>query len=154
MVRDSYVQQTLQQVDEMEVRGLAPVTVTIYLRSIRRFIAHVGKPLGTVKRREVEEFLLDLARRGVHPRTRNVILGALRFAFRGLRRPESDGGGTDGQGAAEDAGDFERIRSEAAPGGDDLPEVPGDLPIGVRRWAAGERGGRAEDHGHRQRADA
>ena len=88
MVRDSYVQQTLQQVrTRMEVRGLAPVTVTIYLRSIRRFIAHVGKPLGTVKRREVEEFLLDLARRGVHPRTRNVILGALRFAFRGLRCP-------------------------------------------------------------------
>ena len=35
MVRDSYVQQTLQQMRmKMEVRGLAPATVTIYLRSI------------------------------------------------------------------------------------------------------------------------
>ena len=86
MVRDKYVQQALQQVrTRMEVRGLAPVTVTIYERSIRRFITHVGKPLGSVKRREVEEFLVELARRGIHPRTRNVILGALRFAFRGFR---------------------------------------------------------------------
>jgi integrase/recombinase XerD len=86
MVRDNCVEQTLQQMrTRMEVRGLAPNTVTVYLRSIRRFIAHVGKPLGAVKPREVEGFLLDLSRRGVHPRTRNVFLGALRFAFRGRR---------------------------------------------------------------------
>ena len=87
MVRDSYVRKQLQRMrDRMEVRGLRLITVTIYLRCLRRFIMCVGKPLGRATTQDVEQYLLELARRGIHPRTRNVVLSALRFAFRAWRR--------------------------------------------------------------------
>jgi len=66
MVRDSYVRKQLQRVrDRMEVRGLKPITVTVYLRCLRRFIMRVGKPLGSATTRDVEQYLLELARQGI-----------------------------------------------------------------------------------------
>ena len=83
MVRDSYVRKQLQRMRErMEVRGLKPLTVSTYLRCLRQFITRVGRPLGSATTRDIEQYLLALARDGIHPRSRNVILVALRFAFR------------------------------------------------------------------------
>jgi site-specific recombinase XerD len=68
--------------ERMEVRGLKPLTVSTYLRCLRQFITRVGKPLGSATTRDIEQYLLALAHDGIHPRSRNVILVALRFAFR------------------------------------------------------------------------
>ena len=88
MVHDGDVRECLRRLQErMEVRGLRPVTITVYRRCVRRFILHVGKPLDDVTTGEVEQYLLEQARQGAHPRTRNVILAALRFAFRASSRP-------------------------------------------------------------------
>ena len=63
MVRDSYVRKQLQRMrDRMEVRGLKPITVTVYLRCLRRFIMHVGKPLGSATTRDIEQYLLEPSR--------------------------------------------------------------------------------------------
>jgi hypothetical protein len=69
----------------MELRALAPITLSVYTRCARRFIEHVGKPLGAVKTRDVEQYLLELARKERSPRTRNVNLAAIRCALRAAR---------------------------------------------------------------------
>jgi integrase/recombinase XerD len=93
MVRNSYVQKSLQRMQErMELRGLKPITVAVYSRCVRRFITHVGKPLGSVTTKDIEQYLLGLARDGINPRTRNVVLVAIRFAFRTtVRRDRTTG---------------------------------------------------------------
>ena len=88
MADDSDVQECLRRLQErMEVRGLRPVTITVYRRCVRRFVLHVGKTLDDVTTEEIEQYLLEQARQGVHPRTRNVVLAALRFALRGSSQP-------------------------------------------------------------------
>ena len=83
MVHDSYVDQVLAQVEtKMLLRGLAPHTVATYIPCVRRFIAQVGKPLGAVRGKDVEQYLLDMVHRDRSPRTRNVNLAAIRFALR------------------------------------------------------------------------
>lgn len=83
MVHESYVDQVLAQVEtKMLLRGLAPHTVSTYIPCVRRFIAWVGKPLGAVKGKDVEQYLLDMVHRDRSPRTRNVNLAAIRFALR------------------------------------------------------------------------
>jgi hypothetical protein len=53
MVREKYVEHVLQRMRVwMELRALAPVTVSVYLRCARRFIEHIDKPLGTAKAKE------------------------------------------------------------------------------------------------------
>jgi integrase/recombinase XerD len=93
MVRDGYVEQCMKKMQEwMELRALAPVTVSVYTRCARRFIEHVGKPLGAVKTKDVEQYLLELARKERSPRTRNVNLAAIRCALRAtLRRDPAEG---------------------------------------------------------------
>jgi integrase/recombinase XerD len=93
MVSEKYVEHLLQRMRVwMELRALAPVTVSVYLRCAQRFIEHVGRPVGTVKTKDVEQYLLDLVRRDRSPRTRNVNLAAIRCAFRAtLRRDPAEG---------------------------------------------------------------
>jgi hypothetical protein len=77
MVSESYVEQCMKKTQEwMELRALAPVTALVYRRCARRFIEHVGNPLGGVKTEDVEQYLLELARKECSPRTRNVNLAA------------------------------------------------------------------------------
>lgn len=83
MVHDSYVDQVLAKVEtKMLLRALAPHTVATYIPCIRRFIVQVGKPLGAVKAKDVEQYLLDMVERDRSPGTRNVNLAAIRFALR------------------------------------------------------------------------
>jgi site-specific recombinase XerD len=83
MVSESYVEQSMKKMQEwMELRALAPVTRSVYQRCARRFIEHVGKPFGAVKSRDVQQYLLSLARQERSPRTRNVNLAAIRCALR------------------------------------------------------------------------
>jgi site-specific recombinase XerD len=83
MVHDSYVDQVVARVEtKMLLRGLAPHTVATYIPCVRRFIGWVGKPLGAVKSRDVEQYLLDMVLRDRSPRTRDVNLAAIRFALR------------------------------------------------------------------------
>lgn len=82
-IRDGYVDQVVERVQtRMVLRGLAPHTIATYIPCVRRFIAQVGKPLGAVKGKDVEQYLLDMVRRDRSPRTRNVNLAAIRFALR------------------------------------------------------------------------
>jgi len=93
MVSDRYVQKVLERMRvRLEVRGLKPVTVAVYLRLLARFVAHVGKPLGAVEASDVEGYLHELARRGRAPQSRNVILASLRLAFRTLLRRDPTAG--------------------------------------------------------------
>jgi hypothetical protein len=68
MVHDSYVDQVVAQVEtKMLLRELAHNTIETYVRCVRRFIAEVGKPLGAVKAKDVEQYLLDLAHQDRSP---------------------------------------------------------------------------------------
>jgi site-specific recombinase XerD len=62
----------------MELRGLRPNTVSTFSRCARGFLAHVGKMPTEITTEDVEGFLLELARRGRSPLTRNVNLAAIR----------------------------------------------------------------------------
>jgi integrase/recombinase XerD len=87
MVHDSYVDQVVARVHaKMLLRELAPNTIETYVRCVRRFIARVGKPLGAVKAKDVEQYLLDLVHQDRSPGTRNVNLAAIRFALRACLR--------------------------------------------------------------------
>jgi len=87
MVSEMYVEHVLQRMRVwMELRALAPITVSVYLRCARRFIEHIDRPLGTVKAKELEQYLLERARKGRSPSTRNVNLGAIRCALRSIGR--------------------------------------------------------------------
>jgi hypothetical protein len=48
----------------MSLRGLRPNTVNTFARCVRRFLTHAGKLELEIITADVEEFLLDLARRG------------------------------------------------------------------------------------------
>ena len=79
MSKPSYVQKSVERMKiYMELRGLRPNTAYTFAHCARRFLAHVGKPPATVTTKDVEGFLLDLARKGRSPRTRNVNLSAVR----------------------------------------------------------------------------
>jgi integrase/recombinase XerD len=93
MVSEYYVEQCMKKMQEwMELRALAPVTLSVYTRCARRFIEHIDKPLGAVKTKDVEQYLLELARKERSPRTRNVNLAAIRCALRAmLRRDPAEG---------------------------------------------------------------
>jgi integrase/recombinase XerD len=79
MSKPSYVQKSVERMKiYMELRGLRPNTAYSFAHCARRFLAHVGKPLAAVTTKDVEGFLLDLARKGRSPRTRNVNLSAVR----------------------------------------------------------------------------
>ncbi len=71
MARETYVDQCLKRMQVwMDLRALKPNTVSTYLRCARRFIAHVDKPLGSVRAGDVQDYLLDLVRKERSPRTR------------------------------------------------------------------------------------
>ena len=91
MVSEKYVEQRLDRMRVwMELRGLAPVTVSIYLRCARRFIEKVGKPLGAIKPKEIGEYMHALVGAGRSASTRNVNLAAIRCVLRAtLRRDPS-----------------------------------------------------------------
>jgi integrase/recombinase XerD len=62
----------------MELRGLRPNTVSTFSRCARGFLTKVGKLPAEIAAGDVEGFLLELARRGRSPLTRNVNLAAIR----------------------------------------------------------------------------
>ncbi len=90
MVSETYVEQRLQRMRTwMELRGLKPITVSVYLRCARLFIEQVNKPLRAVKQSDVEQYLLELVRKERSPRTRNVHLAAIRCALRAAVRRDA-----------------------------------------------------------------
>jgi integrase/recombinase XerD len=76
--------------EDLELRGCRPATIDTYLRCVRRFVEHVGRPPAAIRADDVRQFLLHLLRvRKAHPRTLNVYASALRFFYRvTLKRPE------------------------------------------------------------------
>jgi integrase/recombinase XerD len=62
----------------MELRGLRPNTLATHRRCAQRFMLGVGKPPDSVKRQDIEHYLLDLTRACRSARTRNVNLAAIR----------------------------------------------------------------------------
>jgi len=79
MSKPSDVEKSIERMKVyMELRGLRPNTVYTFTYCARRFLVHVGKPPRAVTTHDVEEFLLDLHRKGRSPRTRNVNLSAVR----------------------------------------------------------------------------
>ena len=72
-----------------DLRNTPTNTRVTYLRYIEKFEQHCGKPASRLGRQHVEDFLLHLVReRQLSPGTHNVYVGALRFLFRVLGRPE------------------------------------------------------------------
>ena len=89
MVSKKYVEQRLERTRVwMQLRGLAPVTVAIYLRCARQFIVAMDRPLGSVKPKDVEQYMLALVRANRAPRTRNVYLAAIRCVLRSTLRSD------------------------------------------------------------------
>jgi len=79
MSKPSDVQKSVERMKiYMELRWLRKNTAHTFAHCARRFLAHVGKPLAAVTTKDVEGFLLDLARKGRSPHTRNVNLSAVR----------------------------------------------------------------------------
>ena len=79
MVRQSYVEKCLSRMRKwMALRGLAPNSVSTYVRCARQFLAHVDRTLATVKRTDIEGYLHTLVDKAHSPGTRNVQLGAIR----------------------------------------------------------------------------
>ncbi len=77
--KNSDVQKSVERMKQyMELRGLRPNTVSAFSRCARRFLTQVGKMPEEIGAGDVEWFLLDLARRGRSPLTRNVSLAAIR----------------------------------------------------------------------------
>jgi len=62
----------------MELRGLRPKTVSTFSRCARGFLTQVSKMPAEIAAGDVEGFLLEFARRGRSPLTRNVNLAAIR----------------------------------------------------------------------------
>ena len=156
MVSKEYVEQRLQRMRVwMHLRGLAPVTVSVYLRCARQFIETVGEPLGSLKPKDVERYMHALGPALAAPLGR-AMCTSRRFVVCCGPHParRSLGGAAAGEGAAAVAGDPERVGGGRAAVGDDVAQVPSDLHAGVRGGAAGQRGGGAGDDGHRQQADA
>ncbi|MBN2576266.1 MAG: phage integrase N-terminal SAM-like domain-containing protein [Deltaproteobacteria bacterium] len=86
MSESSDVQKSVERMQiHMELRGLRPNTTYTFANCARRFLAYVGKPPTAVTTQDVEGFLLDLARRGRSPRTRNVNLAAVRCLLAAAR---------------------------------------------------------------------
>jgi integrase/recombinase XerD len=86
MSESSDVQKSVERMQiHMELRGLRPNTTYTFANCARRFLAYVGKPPTAVTTEDVEGFLLDLARRGRSPRTRNVNLAAVRCLLAAAR---------------------------------------------------------------------
>jgi integrase/recombinase XerD len=93
MVSKEYVEQRLQRMRVwMHLRGLAPVTVSVYLRCARQFIETVGEPLGSLKPKDVERYMHALAGADRAPRTRNVHLAAIRCVLRSTLRGDPSAG--------------------------------------------------------------
>lgn len=87
MTRESYVETCLGRMRRwMALRGLAPNSVATYVRCARQFLAHVDRPLGAVKRTDIEGYLHTLVAKARSPRTRNVQLGAIRCLLRSTVR--------------------------------------------------------------------
>jgi len=79
MVRESYVEKCLCRMRAwMVLRGLAPNSVSTYVRCARQFLAHVERPLAAVKQTDIEGYLHALVAKARSARTRNVQLGAIR----------------------------------------------------------------------------
>lgn len=87
-IRD--VRSSLERMKQyMALRGLRPNTVSTFFRCARGFLTHVGKVPAKITTDDVEGFLLDLARRGRSPGTRNVKLAAVRCLLSATLGPAS-----------------------------------------------------------------
>ena len=68
--------------DEMQLRGLSPLTQQAYERCVKRFLEHVGCRASRVDQKRVKQYLLQLQRKhGLSASTRNHHAAALRFFF-------------------------------------------------------------------------
>lgn len=80
-----------RMVDDMKLKGLAPLTQESYLRYAQRFADHYqGRSPLKLGEREVRDFLLHLVKdEGIAPSTQGVCLASIQFLYRvTLRRPE------------------------------------------------------------------
>jgi len=67
--------------DEFELRGTPLNTRVTYLRCIERFERHFGRPVASLGKSEVREYLLCLIAQGLSPITHNVYAAALYFLY-------------------------------------------------------------------------
>jgi integrase/recombinase XerD len=68
--------------DEMQLRGLSPLTQQAYERCVKKFFQYVGCPVTRVGVKQTKAFLLHLERKqGLSAMTRNQYAAALRFLF-------------------------------------------------------------------------
>lgn len=79
-------EQTSEALEQMErrlkLRGMSRNTELTYLRMGRQFLEAVDKPPEDVTERDVETYLLGQLEAGKSPRTRNVMLAAIRCLLR------------------------------------------------------------------------
>jgi integrase/recombinase XerD len=89
MISDTYVEECLLRTRTwIELRGLRPNTLLVYEGMARRFISHVGKPLGDIAQQDVEQYLLnEYVHKGKSAATRNVALAAIDCLMRATKHP-------------------------------------------------------------------
>jgi site-specific recombinase XerD len=61
------------------MRKLAPKTQTAYIRDVRRFTAHLGRPPDTATVEDLHNFQLNLVDQGPSPTTLNATITGLKF---------------------------------------------------------------------------
>lgn len=72
----------------LELRGLRPSTVETYLRAARQFLDAAGKLPSRITRRDVERYLVGLAKAAKSVSTRNVALASIRFLLLSTTRKD------------------------------------------------------------------
>src|SRR5262245_52529337 len=83
MAKKSMAERSLERmIEQLELRGLSQGTQVMYSRIVRRFMKLVKDTPRAVRRQDVEKYLLDLARAGRSPETRNLYLAAIRYWLR------------------------------------------------------------------------
>jgi integrase/recombinase XerD len=89
MISDTYVEEYLLRTRTwIELRGLRPNTLLTYEGMARRFIKHVGKPLGDIATQDVEQYLLnEYVHKGKSATTRNIALAAIDCLMRATQHP-------------------------------------------------------------------
>ena len=78
---------SLKQMEaEMKIRNLSRGTQQQYLRVLRLFSDHFGKPAEELEVKDVRSFLLATLDRGLSPSTVKVVIGSLKRPYSGFPR--------------------------------------------------------------------
>jgi hypothetical protein len=70
-----------RMIEDMRMRKLSPKTQATYIRSVRRFAAHLGRSPDTATVEELRAYQLHLVDQGTSPITLNATITGLKFFF-------------------------------------------------------------------------